>query len=398
MEIPINASKIDLSNQNLDYFPKEVFLCKNLQKLILRNNRIRIIPKEIAKLKRLKMIDLSNNKIEILYAKLFSLTNLEEIYLNQNSIKAIPPQISNLKQLRKISLSRNKLKSLPEEIALLANLEFLNISSNPIDEFPMVILNLRNLKSLRISNVNLKSFPAQNINDKLINIKSLYCYSIHINKFKTDETNRDYLFLAAYRGNCIQRLKELIKLSSETSPLQVKPQIKEIKGSSSGRVTTKEKLHSKDFSERNQIFICYSHADEVWRKKVETAIKSMEFEGFTLVVWSDTKIRTSTRWRKEIFNALSKSRIAILLVSNDFLASEFIQKQELPRILGKAKNDNLRIMSIIISYCRYSENKSLSQYQSLNPPDTPLLSMGRDKQDLYLYYLTKEIEYYIDKN
>lgn len=283
---------------------------------------------------------------------------------------------------------------------MLINLEFLNISSNPFDDFPKEIFNLKKLKSLRVSNIYLKTFPIRTINDELTSLKSLYCYSTHIQKTKTQATNRDYLFLATYRGNCIQRLRELIKLSP-AQPLISKPEkgIAPIKSGSSGRTSIpKTTLRVKVPPARNQIFICYSHEDEQWRKKVETVIKSMEFEGFTLTIWNDTQIRTSTKWKDEIFNALSKSRIAILLVSSEFLASDFIQNQELPKILDRAKNENLRIMSVIISYCRFKENKGLSQYQALNPPDAPLLSMERDKQDLYLYNLTKDIEFFIEPN
>ena len=127
-------------------------------------------------------------------------------------------------------------------------------------------------------------------------------------------------------------------------------------------------------------------------RRVEVAIKSMQFEGLELSIWNDKHLRTSSKWQEEIFDVLSKSKIAILLISNDFLASDFIQNQELPKILARASSNELGIMSIIISYCRFKENKKLSQYQSLNPPESPMTSMGTDKQDLYLYNLTKDIE------
>lgn len=381
MGLKKNASVIDLSNKNLDKIPDEIFSYENLQKLILRNNKIKAIPKEITSLKRLRMIDLSNNRIDILYAKFFSLTNLEAIYLNQNNLKSIPIQITQLKNLRRISLSGNKIKSLPKEFAELSNLEFLNISNNQFDEFPPEILKLKRLKSLRISNINFKSFPLDRINSDLVNLRSFYCFSTHIQKIRTQDTNRDYLFLATNKGNCLQRLKNLIEMSAiKLAPSEPDKKISRPK---------------KTKPVKNLIFICYSHRDEKWRREVEIAIKSMQYEGFELDPWSDRRIKTSQKWKEEIFDALSKSKIAVLLISKYFLASDFIRNQELPRILEKASNNDLRIMNLIISYCRFDETEKLSQYQSVNPSETPLLSFGKDKRDFYLLKLTRDIDYFI---
>jgi Leucine-rich repeat (LRR) protein len=401
MEINIKASKIDLSDQNLDRFPEIIYSCRNLQKLILRNNRIKNIPKEIVSLKRLRMLDLSNNRIESLYAKLFSLTNLETLYLNQNKFKSIPSQVGQLSKLRKFSVSGNKIRSLPKEFVSLINLEFLNISSNPFDDFPLEILRLKSLKSLRIANINFKKFPTEKLIKGLPKLSSIYCFSTHIQQFRTKDINRDYLFLATFRGNCLQRLKSLLELSNVQTPALITNNII----ISSKEVSNERKIQSRSINYqevpknipnfRNTIFICYSHSDEKWRREVETSITSMQYEGIEVDIWSDKRIKTSNKWKDEIFQVLSQSSIALLLVSKYFLASEFIQNHELPKILERASCDDLRVMSIIISHCRFTENKKISIYQSLNPPDTPLLSMEEDKRDLYLYKLTQEIEHFI---
>ena len=268
---------------------------------------------------------------------------------------------------------------------------------------------MKQLKQLRIANINLTTFTFESILKALPNLKYLYCYSSHINQIRTQETNRDYLFLSSYKGNCIQKLKELVELSahpqSEISVIDAEEKVPEKKYKNIYKTETKknQRIRTTTGSEpigtdnRNTIFICYSHSDDRWRKKVEIAIKSMELEGIQVKLWSDKKIKTGFRWQDSIFSILSRTRIAILLVSNDFLASEFIKDKELPRILKKAKSDELAVMSIILSYCRFTENKELSLYQSLNPPDTPMARLQKYKQELYLYKLTKDIEFYINK-
>jgi hypothetical protein len=404
-----NATKIDLSNSNLNRIPSELFNYNNVQKLILRNNIIKVIPREISSLKRLRMLDLSNNMIEYPFAKLFTLDKLEILILNNNRIKSIPSQVSQLIKLKKFSLSGNNIKVFPREIKKLSNLEYLNISNNQFYEFPSEILALKHLKTLRISNLNLTTFPAELILKRLPNLKYLYCYSAHIKRIKTNETNKDYLFLASYKGNCFQKLKGLVELSSTLSTQVPSPDAPsssiDLRNKKQDGLSKKGKSRNEKLTKiarplsgdnRNIIFICYSHKDERWRKKVETVIKTMTLDGFEVRVWSDKKIRTGFRWQDSIFDILSKTRFAILLVSNDFLASEFIREKELPRILKKAESDELTIMSIILSYCRYSDNPDLSQYQSLNPPDLPLASLPKYRQDFFLLQLTRDIEKYLD--
>ncbi|MFZ2286213.1 MAG: leucine-rich repeat domain-containing protein [Bacteroidales bacterium] len=317
---------------------------------------------------------------------------LEELYLNNNKIKTLPLQISNLKKLRKLSLSNNNLKSVPPSLSLLTKLEFLNISSNLIEDFPTEILKLGQLRQLRVSNINFKSFPSLAIYNELHNLSTLYCYSTHIQEIKTTETNRDYLFLASFRGNCLQRLKSLTEITPIISSDQP-PSRPSADSQKTHHIKQKGPMVVlRKPTNRNQIFICYSHKDAHWREEVEESIRTMQLEGIEVDYWSDSRLKTSDDWREEIFNALSKSKIAILLVSKSFLASEFVQKEELPRILDKAKNAELRVMSIIINYCRFKENSKLSKYQSLNPPETPLIGMAEDKQSQYLYKLTKDIE------
>jgi hypothetical protein len=143
--------------------------------------------------------------------------------------------------------------------------------------------------------------------------------------------------------------------------------------------------------ERNQVFISYSHADAKWLKRLQTHLKPLEREG-KLQLWDDTKIKPGAIWHDEIQHALDSARVAILLVSADFLASDFIANNELPPLLEAAEKEGAKILSVILSPCRFNETKSLSRFQAINSPSHPLTGMAKDAQEHTLYQVSVAVE------
>ena len=78
---------------------------------------------------------------------------------------------------------------------------------------------------------------------------------------------------------------------------------------------------------RDQVFLCYSHHDASWLDRLQVHLKPLEREGL-VDLWSDRRIEIGDPWRKEIEAALARARVALLLVSGDFIASDFIQEVE----------------------------------------------------------------------
>ena len=139
--------------------------------------------------------------------------------------------------------------------------------------------------------------------------------------------------------------------------------------------TTKTKINPT----RDQVFICYSHKDEKWLDELQKHLKPYVRNG-SVTAWSDRQITPGSHWLPEIEAALASSKVAVLLVTPDFLASDFIHEHELGPLLKKAEKDEMRIIWVPVRASAYNQTP-LKNYQAAIGPDKPLANMkaNRDK-------------------
>lgn len=141
---------------------------------------------------------------------------------------------------------------------------------------------------------------------------------------------------------------------------------------------------SREARERDRIFVTYSHADRWWLDRIRTHLAPLIRDG-TLDLWDDSRIQPGARWREEIAAALAQSSAAVLLLSADFLASEFIATDELPTILRAEEERGLLVVPIFVAPCR--PPGSVAQFQGLNSPDETLDEKSRAAADRVLVKL-----------
>lgn len=146
---------------------------------------------------------------------------------------------------------------------------------------------------------------------------------------------------------------------------------------------------AQDVSSHPKIFISYHHSDREWlemlRKHLMPLTKSRE-----LLIWDDTRISTGEKWKDSILQAISSAEVAVLLVSPDYLASEFILDEELPNLLKASEERGLRIIVVMVRPCLFEETQ-LSRFQSANDPSRPLSVLNKSDQDAALVNVSRKI-------
>jgi predicted ATPase len=140
---------------------------------------------------------------------------------------------------------------------------------------------------------------------------------------------------------------------------------------------------------RNRIFISYSHADELWLSLVKKHLRPLE-RNHKLQIFADDSLKAGEIWRSRIDSELAQARVAIMLVSADFLVSDWINSQELPMLLAAAERQSTTIIPIIVRPCAFSTSP-LAKFQALNNPEIPLSSMSSTQRDQVMVKLLEEL-------
>ncbi|MCP3959270.1 MAG: TIR domain-containing protein [bacterium] len=143
-------------------------------------------------------------------------------------------------------------------------------------------------------------------------------------------------------------------------------------------------------SSRVDTFISYSHKDSEYLEHLRRHLRPLEQHG-RLNIWYDERIRAGQRWYDEVRGAIASAKVAILLVSDHFLGSDFIHEEELGPFLRSAEEEGLLILWIAVRPSLVDETP-ISQYQAVNKPEEPLCDFQRDELDRRLVAIAKSIQ------
>lgn len=137
------------------------------------------------------------------------------------------------------------------------------------------------------------------------------------------------------------------------------------------------------------IFFCYAREDEALLTKLKAHLRPLQRQGL-IDVWHDRDISAGTAWEQEINRHLNTAQIILLLVSPDFMNSDYCYGIEMKRALERHKRGEARVIPIILRPT-YWNGGPLGTLQALPKDGRPVTSSFWDDQDAAFYNVTEGI-------
>jgi formylglycine-generating enzyme required for sulfatase activity len=143
--------------------------------------------------------------------------------------------------------------------------------------------------------------------------------------------------------------------------------------------------------ERRHVFISYTRVDREWVDRLQRMMKPLlRAGGQQIELWDDSQIEPGAKWRAAIETALAQAKVALLLVSDNFLASEFVMNEEVPKLLAAAEAEGVRVLWVSLSPCLV-EHTPIGEYQAVLPLDQYLVELDKPRQQRALKTIAERI-------
>ncbi|MFK7743353.1 MAG: toll/interleukin-1 receptor domain-containing protein, partial [Planctomycetota bacterium] len=143
------------------------------------------------------------------------------------------------------------------------------------------------------------------------------------------------------------------------------------------------------------VFVCYSHRDSSDLTDLKRFLDPLVQRG-VFALWSDLELKPGFEWEKTIEDVIKEASVAVLLVSQNFLNSAYINGEELPAILQAAEAGKLKIAPLFVGES-LAEHEAmtfqtgtsgkpflLTRWEGLNSPRQPLSKVPENERDAEL--------------
>lgn len=129
-----------------------------------------------------------------------------------------------------------------------------------------------------------------------------------------------------------------------------------------------------------KLFISYAHKDEKLKDELIVMLKGMQRRGI-IDAWQDRLIEAGDEWYQSIQTAMNECDVALLLVSPNFIASNFIHNEEIPYLLQRRQSEGMRVIPIIIRPCTWTSEPILKDLQALPRDGKAVITFSEENGD-----------------
>jgi len=134
-------------------------------------------------------------------------------------------------------------------------------------------------------------------------------------------------------------------------------------------------------SEAIEIFFSYSHKDEDLRDELAIHLSMLQRQAL-IAAWHDHEISAGTEWANAIDQHMESARVILLLISANFLASNYCYDIELKRAMERHESSEARVIPIILKPVDWS-GAPFSKLQAL-PKNAKPITTWEDRDEALL--------------
>jgi len=144
-----------------------------------------------------------------------------------------------------------------------------------------------------------------------------------------------------------------------------------------------------------EIFICYARKDQLLLNELKAHLIPLQRQG-RIMIWADTDIGAGTEWEKEIKKHLDTSDMILLLVSSDFMNSDYCYGIEMKRALERHERNEARVIPIILRPVHWQE-APFGKLQALPTDAKPVTDPFWHNLDIAFYDVTEGIRVVVNE-
>jgi hypothetical protein len=144
------------------------------------------------------------------------------------------------------------------------------------------------------------------------------------------------------------------------------------------------------------VFISYSREDEAEKDELVSHLGVLQGSGL-LEIWVDDQIEPGGDWAKDINQAINRAQVAILLITRNFLNSNFNLKTELPHLLKRRQSEGVTVFPIIARPCAWRKVDWLARMSVRPKNGNPIWREGGRYVDEELAAIAEEVADIIER-
>jgi hypothetical protein len=141
------------------------------------------------------------------------------------------------------------------------------------------------------------------------------------------------------------------------------------------------------------IFFCYAHEDEELLNELKKHLRPLQ-QLRLIDIWYDRDIQAGVEWEEEVKSHLHKAKIIFLLVSADFMASDYCQGIEMKQALERHNRHEACVIPLILRPTHWHD--LLGHLQALPMDAKPVIDRSWHNQDEAWYDVVAGIRRIVD--